>query len=105
MTNIVKYESMSEVTTKDGEKYYIPTSFVESIVQKSSGFVSLGGGFINIFEVKSIMPVEMTNIEQAIWWYEKVKRDKIFLRRAELKEKIGRDFKDVAEIHRYAKWL
>lgn len=102
MANIVKYQPMSVVETKDGQKYYILTSDTEKIVSKSSGFVPLGGGFVNVFEIKSIMPVEMTDIEQAIWGYDKLKRDKLLARRAELKEKLGRDFKDVSEIHRFA---
>ena len=105
MSNVVKYEPMAVVETKDGGKFYIPASYTESVVKQSSGFVKLGGGYVNVFEIKSIMPVEMTDIEQAIWGYDKVKRDKLLSRRAELKEKLGRDFKDASEIHRYAEAL
>jgi len=102
MSNITKYEPMAVVDTKDGQKFYIPASYMEAIAKQTSGFVKLGGGYVNLFEIKSVMPVEMTDIEQAIWTYDKTIRDKIIARRAELKEKLGRDFKDVSEVHRYA---
>lgn len=105
MSNIVKYEPMAVVETKDGAKYYIPSSYMESVAKQSSGFVKLGGGYVNIFEIRSIMPVEMTDIEQAIWGYDKVKRDKIFARRVKLQESVGRDFKDPSEVHRFAETL
>jgi hypothetical protein len=103
MANLVKYQPMSVVETKDGQKYYILASDMEKIVSKSSGFVPLGGGFVNVFEIKSVMPVEMTDVEQAIWGYPKEKRDKIMRHRNDkLLGVLGRDFKDTAEVHRYA---
>jgi hypothetical protein len=105
MANITKYEAMAVVETKDGGKFYIPASYMETVAKQSSGFVKLGGGYVNIFEIKSIMPVDMTDVEQAIWGYDKPKRDKLMARRKELQEKLGRDFKDPVEVHRFAEGL
>jgi len=103
MSDIIIHQPMALVDTKDGKKYYILASDMEKLSKVSSGFVPLGGGFVNIFEVKSMMPVEMNDIESAIWAYPKEKREKIFRHRNDkLLGILGRDFKDPAEVHRLA---
>ena len=101
-TAIVVSKPMHSVQLKNGDMYYVPSDAVKTIVAKSAGFVQLGDEYVNVFEIMRMRPVKMTDLEQAIFSYPSELRAKVIARRAELKEKLGRDFKDVSEVHRYA---
>lgn len=102
MQAIVPAQSMHSVQLKNGELIYIASDFAKAVASKTAGFVQLGDEYINVFEIVRMRPVKMTDLEQAIFAYPSEIRVKLMARRTELKEKLGRDFKDASEIHRFA---
>lgn len=105
MANIAVFKPMASVQLKGGELLYIPAEAMETLAKKTSGFVQIGDEFVNVFEIVRMRPVKMNDLEQAIFAYPSDTRSKIMKRRAELQEKLGRDFKDPSEVHRFAESL
>ena len=100
-TAIVVAKPMHSVHLKGGETLFVSSEAAKAISTKSAGFVQVGDEFISVFEIVRMRPVKMTDLEQAIFSYPSEVRAKVLARRDELKEKLGRDFKDTAEVHRF----
>jgi len=103
MQSLAVHKPMHSVHLKGGDILYVTTEAAERISAKSAGFVQIGDEFVNVFEIVRMRPVKMTDIEQAIFAYPPELRSKLTSRRAELQEKVGRDFKNAEEVHAYAK--
>lgn len=100
-TAVVVAKKMFSVHLKGGDTLFISEEAAKAVATKSAGFVQVGDEFVNVFEILRMRPVKMTDLEQAIFSYPAETRAKVLARRSELQEKLGRDFKDPAEVHRY----